>query len=136
LPVSQAKEPAQPSTQHTLQHQRRQRRLDRYRQVIDLHAKGYSQKAIGNELNIERKTVRRWLRTGQFPERKPPSGRRQKVSDFAVYLQQRWDEGCHNATRLLQEIRGRGYTGCRSMVAKFVSRMAQYRQTIGQVEQT
>ena len=125
-PVPQAEVPTLPSTQETLQLQRRQRRLDRYQQVIDLHKKGYSQQAIGRELNIQRKTIRRWLRTGQFPERKRPSGRRQRVADFTDYLHQRWDEGCHNATRLLQEIRDRGYTGCRSMVAKFV---AGWRQT-------
>lgn len=48
--------------------------------------------------------------------RKPP-----KVEEFAEYLQQRWREGCHNATRLFQEIRTRGYRGQRSMVARFVS---------------
>lgn len=58
---------------------------------------------------------------GQFPERKRPSGRRQKVAEFSDYLHQRWDEGCLNTTRLHQEIRDRGYTGCRSMVAKFVA---------------
>jgi Transposase/zinc-finger of transposase IS204/IS1001/IS1096/IS1165/Homeodomain-like domain len=125
-PVSQAEDPAPPSTQETLQLQRRQRRLDRYQQVIDLHDKGYSQQAIGRELRIQRKTIRRWLRRGQFPERKRPSGRRQKVAEFSDYLHHRWKEGCHNATRLLQEIRDRGYTGCRSMVAKFV---AGWRQT-------
>jgi transposase len=125
-PIPRAEDPARPSTLETLQLQRRQRRFDRYQQVIDLHEKCYSQQAIGRELNIQRKTIRRWLRTGQFPERKRPSGRRQRVAGFSDYLHQRWDEGCHNATRLLQEIRDRGYTGCRSMVAKFV---AGWRQT-------
>ena len=110
-----------PGTVEAQQTQRRQRRLERYLQVIDLHEKGYSQQAIGRELNIQRKTVRRWLRTGQFPERKRPTGRRQKIAEFDVYLRQRWNEGCHNAARLLQEIRNRGYKGCRSMVAKFVA---------------
>ena len=110
-----------PDTHETQQLQRRQRRLDRYQQVIDLHEKGYSQQAIGRELNIQRKTIRRCLRTGQFPERKRPTGRRQKVADFDEYLRQRWNEGCHNATRLHHEIRERGYKGCRSMVAKFVA---------------
>jgi hypothetical protein len=34
----------------TLQQQRRERRLQRYQQVIDLYAKGYSKKAISREL--------------------------------------------------------------------------------------
>jgi transposase len=119
LPTSEV--PAQPSSQQILQIQRRQRRFERYQQVMELHDKGYSQKAISGELDIERKTIRRWLRRGEFPERKPPTGRRQKVADFADYLHQRWQEGCHNATRLFNEIRGQGYKGCRAMVGKLVA---------------
>jgi hypothetical protein len=43
------------------------------------------------------------------------------VSEFGAYLQQRWNEGCHNATRLYHEIRDRGYAGKRAMVARFVA---------------
>jgi transposase len=39
--------------------------------VVELFGKGYSQKAISRELSIQTKTIRRWLRAGQFPERKP-----------------------------------------------------------------
>jgi hypothetical protein len=90
-----------------LQQQRRPRRLERYQQVVELYDQGCSQKAISQKLGIERKTIRRWLRAGQFPERKPPHRRPSKVSEFSDYLQQRWSEGCHNASRLYQEIRGR-----------------------------
>lgn len=105
----------------TLQQQRRERRLQRYQQVIDLYAKGYSKKAISRELGIETKTIRRWLRAGEFPERKAPHRRPPKVHEFAEYLQQRWTEGCHNATKLYEEIRQKGYGGKRSMVARYVS---------------
>ena len=105
----------------TQQQQRRQRRLERYNEVVELFGKGYSQKAISRELSIQTKTIRRWLRAGQFPERKPPHRRPPKVTEFADYLQTRWNEGCHNASRLYHEIRQKGYTGKRSMVARFVS---------------
>ena len=104
-----------------LQQQRRQRRLDRYNQVVELLKQGYSQRAISREVGIQTKTIRRWLRAGQFPERKPAHRRPAKVKGFADYLKQRWNEGCHNATRLFQEIRQKGYSGKRSMVARFVS---------------
>lgn len=109
------------SVSQVRQQQRRQRRLDRYESVVELQNQGYSQRAICKQLGIGRKTARRWLRTGQFPERKTPQRRPAKVTEFADSLQQRWNEGCHNATRLYQEIREKGYTGKRSMVAKFVS---------------
>jgi transposase len=43
------------------------------------------------------------------------------VNEFADYLQQRWNEGCHNASRLFREIQAKGYAGKRAMVARFVA---------------
>ena len=82
---------------------------------------GQSQVAISRALGMERKTVRNWLRRGQFPERKSPHRRPPKVNEFGDYLRQRWNEGCHNASRLYQEIRQKGYGGKRAMVARFVA---------------
>lgn len=101
--------------------QRRDRRLQRYQRVVELHQLGYTQRAISAELGIQRQTVRRWLRAGRFPERKSPAGRRSHVREFHDYLERRWKEGCHNATRLFQEIRAQGYRGYRQMVAFHVS---------------
>ncbi|MBC7928912.1 MAG: transposase, partial [Bryobacteraceae bacterium] len=110
-----------PTAQHTAQQERRQKRLERYQQIVDLYAKGYSKKAISRELDLAYKTVGRWLRAGQFPERKPATGRRKQAALFTEYLQKRWNEGCHNATQLYREICIRGYKGCRSMVGQLVS---------------
>jgi transposase len=100
---------------------RRQRRLARYGEVVALFQSGHSQAAISKALGLQRKTVRRWLRSGEFPERKPPHRAPPKVNEFGAYLEQRWNEGCHNATLLYQEIRNRGYQGKRSMVARLVA---------------
>jgi transposase len=100
---------------------RRQRRLERYQQVVALFHCGHSQAAISRTLGIGKKTVRRWLRRGEFPERKPPHRPAAKVSQFAAYLQQRWSEGCHNASRLYREIRQQGYLGKHGMVARLVA---------------
>ncbi|MCU1294499.1 MAG: transposase [Bryobacterales bacterium] len=100
---------------------RRCRRLERYQQVIELHASGHSQKAIANTLGISRKTVRCWMRSNEFPERKPVSGKYSHVREFEKYLHQRWAQGCHNATQLFREIRARGYRGSRQMVSYHVS---------------
>jgi transposase len=99
---------------------RRQRRLTRYEEVVALFQSGHSQAAISKALGLQRKTIRRWLRGGEFPERKPPHRPPPKVNEFGAYLEQRWNEGCHNATALYQEIRDKGYRGKRSMVARFV----------------
>jgi transposase len=91
--------------------------MEVYENVMKLHQEGHSQRAISQALLIQRKTVRRWLRAGQFPERKPAERKPPKVQAFAEYLQQRWMEGCHNASKLFHEIRTRRYRGQRSMVA-------------------
>jgi transposase len=125
-PKQQAVEVPRPSARRTTleeqrKQQRRQRRHERYERVVELHRLGHTQRAISLEVGIQRKTIRRWLRAGQFPERKPVSGRRSHVREFHEYLQQRWNQGCHNATRLFQEIRTRGYRGSRQMVSNHVS---------------
>ena len=86
---------------------RRQRLLERYEQVVAMFQSGHSQAAISRTPANQRKTIRRWLRRGEFPERKPPHRPMPKVNAFGAYLQQPWNEGCHNATRLYQEIRER-----------------------------
>ena len=100
---------------------RRQRRVDRYNEVIGLHRKGMSQQAISLTLHIQRKTIRRFLRAGRYPERATPHRRPPGVNKFQEYLLRRWGEGCHNATKLWHEIQGQGYTGGRSTMAKFIA---------------
>ena len=116
---------ATPPAQQLAKLQRRERRLARYWQVIQLHQQGHSVNAIGRMVRMERKTIRRWIRAGQFPEHKRPSRPRPKVHAFAEHLQRRWVEGCRNATKLFQEIRELGYRGGRSMVAQFRFRLAE-----------
>jgi transposase len=99
----------------------RQRRVDRYNEVVGLHRKGMSQQAISLTLHIQRKTIRRFLRAGQFPERATPHRRPPGVNKFQEFLHRRWDEGCHNATALWHEIQSQGYTGGRSTMAKFIA---------------
>jgi transposase len=108
--------------QQILQQERRQRRFERYEEVIQRYRQGYSQRTISTMLHLDRRTVRRWIRAGMFPERQPPRPRPTKVQRFEDHLQRRWGEGCHNATRLFQELRAQGYRGGRSMVARHVAR--------------
>ena len=76
-----------PTVQQLATLQRRERRLERYRQVIDLHRQGHSVNAISRAVHLERKTIRRWIRAGQFPEHKRPHRPRPKVHAFADHLQ-------------------------------------------------
>ena len=104
-----------------LKEQRRQRRLERYNEVTRLYREGYSQNAISEMLGIQRKTIRRFLRSSEFPERSRPKRKPGRVDQFRSFLVRRWAEGCHNATQLWHEIREQGYGGARGMVARLVS---------------
>ncbi len=110
-------------TRHqVLQQERRQRRLERYEEVIQRYRQGWSQKKISEVLHLDRRTIRRWVRAGAFPERQAPRRGPTKVHRFEACLQQRWSEGCHNATRLFEELRRLGYRGSRGTVAQRVAK--------------
>lgn len=81
VPLSQADQ---------LKGQRRERRLERYNEVTRLYREGHSQKAISDLLGIQRKTIRRLLRTGEFPERSRPKRKPSRVDQFRSFLERRW----------------------------------------------
>src|SRR5919109_5272096 len=84
-----------------------QRRPERYQQVMELHQRGISKRAIALQLGLHRRTVRGWLRAGQFPERHVTQ-RRSSVDGWLSYLQKRWAEGCHNRSQLWRELQSQG----------------------------
>jgi transposase len=100
---------------------RRARRLARYEALVALRARGATCRTVALRLGISQRTVQRWLRVGHFPERRRRSERPGQLSRHAAYLQARWAEGCHNATRLHQELQARGFRGSYESVAAFVA---------------
>jgi transposase len=102
------------------QQARRARRAARYQEVCALQQAGVGVREIAHRLQLSRGTVRRFLRAGTFPERAPRATRPTIVSPYAPYLQQRWEEGCHNARMLYEELRAQGYAGCAERVRQFV----------------
>jgi transposase len=120
-PVVVEPKPVSPTRAMTRSQAARQRRLERYDQIVALYRQGMSQQAISKSLHMGRKTIRRFLRADQFPERAKPRRSPPQANEFRDYLEQRWREGCHNATTLWREIQGQGYSGCRNGVAKLVS---------------
>jgi transposase len=80
-----------------------------------LQARGWPQRRIARALNLDRKTLRSWMRLGRPPAWQQPS-RGSVVDHHADYLRQRWEEGCCNAARLWREIRAQGFPGQASIV--------------------
>jgi len=102
--------------------ERRAQRLARYDAVVALHQQGHSHAAIGRQTGLGRRTVRRYLRAGAFPERAAAPARPTMLAPYEAYLRTRWMEGCHNAQQLWREIRGRGFTGQAANVRRFLAR--------------
>lgn len=93
-----------------IQQSRRDERLARYQQILALRKQGMSHEAIALQVGMGASTVQRWLTADAFPERKPREQGSQ-VDRYLPYLRKRWEEGCHNMTRLFQELVQQGYKG-------------------------
>ena len=78
--------------------------------VTDLKRQGMSVSAIAQQLDLDRKTVRKYLVQPPQPyQRRHPAPC--KIDPYRAFLRERWEQGVHNASKLLEEIRDRGYTG-------------------------
>ena len=86
---------------------RRQHRLERYEEVIRRRGNGESIRAIGLAMNIDRRTVRGFVR-GQLPRNGHDAHRE--------YLKARIAAVCRNAMQVWRELRTRGFAGGRSIV--------------------
>jgi transposase len=104
------------------QQERRAQRLARYDAVVNLHRQGHSDAAISRQTGLGRKTVRRYLRAGAFPERAAPPARPSMLAPYETYLRSRWTNGCHNAYQLWREIQSQGFPGQAANVRRYLAR--------------
>ncbi len=120
-------EPLQPisvgpklSPAHEAQRQlRRERRKQRYDEVIKLHEQGVSQVAIATLLGLDRDTVRHYIKAPSFPEIVRPK-RGSLLDPYKQYLRERWATGQCTARSLFAELRARGYQGGATLVSDYL----------------
>jgi transposase len=103
------------------QAQRREQKRAIYEEVKRLRAAGCTGPAIAHQVGTSLRTVRRYLRAEVFPERKPRTRPPGQLAPYRAYLQQRWKEGCHNASQLWRELREQGFPGSYSSVADLLA---------------
>lgn len=123
--------PSQPkvSPRVQLMEARRANRLHTYEQVRTLHQQGLSQRQIARDLNLHRKTIRRYLNTDVFPECVAHRATPDPLVSFLPYLERQWQAGFHNAIQLWREIVQQGYTGSQIRVSRWAH---QHRQSLVQ----
>lgn len=101
--------------------ERRDRRSARYQRVKELRAQGLSLSVIAEQVHLSRRTVRRYCRNEQFPERSLQR-RPSKLDAFRAYLEQRLAAGEDNALELWRELREQyGYSGASRQVSRWVA---------------
>lgn len=102
--------------------------LARQARVAEAHRlrqQDWTFKAIGHQLGVCAKTVRRDLNRS-LPLAPLRRSRRFRLLDpYKPYLLERWNEGYHNASQLLREIQQQGFAGQASIVREFVSKLRQ-----------
>lgn len=75
---------------------------------------------IAQELNLDRKTVAKWLKSDQLPVYRKKSERNSKLDDHKEYIQERMNEGCTNAMVIYDEIKSKGYEGQMTILRDFM----------------
>jgi transposase len=98
------------------------RRREIYKNIKELFSQGTSIRKIAEILKLNRNTVKKYLRSVDFPSRQTGQGSKSKLQKYAKYVQKRWQEGEQNAKLLFAEIQERGYRGSISSVRKFVQK--------------
>jgi transposase len=84
-------------------------RYERYQQVVALREQGIKLKEIAKRVGLGVRTVQRWVSQDVYVETGYHHKHRSRFDAYATYVQQRWDEGCHNIQQLWREIRAQGY---------------------------
>jgi len=117
---STTSDPSRLSKATRLSIERRDRRLAKFRKVIELQDSGKSLRAISRQLGIGRDLVTRFLRAGSFPER-AKTRRPRSIDRVAGQLRELWDSGIHNARELHRRLNAAGFTGSWEMVRRYVA---------------
>jgi hypothetical protein len=85
-----------------------------------------SLRQIAAACGLNTKTVRSWVRTETLPLDQRGYRGAGKIDRYISYLQTRLAEGCTNQSRLWREIQAQGFTGTRSLVAKWIHAHGQH----------
>jgi transposase len=119
--TEQGAKPLSPSRQREVD--RRTARIARWARVRAMRAAGASISGVAREFGMDRRTVRRLLAIPEPPHHaylhpRPSGLRSPTLQPYVSYLQDRWQQGCHNISQLCREIRAQGYPGSRSLLAQ------------------
>lgn len=78
--------------------------------IRELFQNGWTKTAIAEATGFDRKTISKYLKSNQLPERKASEQKKEsKLEPYKPYILQRVKEGTTNCVVLLEEIQAMGY---------------------------
>jgi len=99
--------------------------LDDYLEIKDLIRQGVSRREIAHRMGLDRKTVRKYIRSVTGPPQRQSRQRSSLVDDFKDYLKKRLSQGCTNGVVLYREIKEQGYRGHISILRDYLHPLRQ-----------
>lgn len=91
-----------------------------YDEVRRRHEAGEPIMGISRTLGVAHGTVRRFVRSAEFPERAPHRRQPSILDPYLEHLRARHADGCENAHQLWREIRAHGYPGRPQQVRRWL----------------
>jgi transposase len=102
-------------------------RVRRHKQIWKLFRAGFRKEEIAQIVGVGSRSVYRALEHEQPPTRHKRHWTHHLVDPYVPYLTKRWNEGCHTARQLYQEIVAQGYTGSLRTLEKVVVQLRPHR---------
>lgn len=77
-------------------------------------------RSIAAELKLSKRTVRKYILADECPQYTTGYKHRSKLDPHVAWLEERWQQGCTNATQLWRElVAEQGFSGSRGLVARW-----------------
>ncbi len=114
--------PRTPAERQTEQDRKRRhmQRVRRHQQIWTLFRAGYHKEDIASMVGIGSRSVYRALEHEQPPARETRRRTHHVAGPYLSYLSDRWNEGCHTAAQLYEEVVAQGYTGSLRTIDRIV----------------
>ncbi len=122
LPPVPPQASASRSRRQQAQQVKRSQRIERYERVRQLQQQGQSTRQIARTMDLDRSTVRRYLRAEECPDWQPGRTRSVPLDSSRAFIDQRIQEGCRNAADLHRELLDQGRRISYYAVRRFVRR--------------
>jgi transposase len=115
-------EPLAESPRLQAEQSKRQKRIDRFEQVHELHRRGHSAARIARELGLSRRSVFRYLRRKTCPAWGLRGSRRSRLDGYREWIDARIAEGFTNVAELHRRLTELGFKGSYGSVYKLVTK--------------